>query len=200
MPAEHENIVDAQAEGIEIVPLTLPVNIKGKKVQMTRTELIDGKPLPVKGTEFEVDLDKVVIAIGQSPDPHFLQGSVVFGKDGLIKVKRGQTSESKIFACGDVVISARGTVAHAVGQGLKVAEAIDLKLRGIPRFWASLLKRNYFPDVKIISTSNSPRLTIPTRAVDKRICDLNQVELPSSAEVIQEEASRCLTCPLRYRQ
>ncbi len=198
MPAERESIAEATAEGIKIEPLVLPVGVAARKVTFVRTELVDGKPIPVKKSEFQVELDKVVVAVGQTPDPGFVSGLVTVGTGGRIAVRNSRTTDPRIFAGGDVVLGA-STLAHAVGQGLEAAEMVDFDLRRIPRFWGRFTRKSYFPKVKMLPFTSATKLAIPTRPVGDRVKDFVPVETSTSPEGVCAEAGRCLTCPLKYR-
>jgi NADPH-dependent glutamate synthase beta subunit-like oxidoreductase len=201
MPAEHEDRIEAQEEGIEIVPLTTPVKIEKKNVLMTKTECKEGRKGSVeivRDSEFKVDLDAVVITAGQWPETHFLRDYVKTDNRGRILTKYGRTSHPKIFAGGDAVLGS-ATVAHAVGQGLNVAEEIDRQLRKVPRLLHRILRREFSPGVKLIPMHTTKKIEIPHRNVDERIKDFEEVELKAPNEALKKEACRCLTCPLKYK-
>lgn len=200
MPAEPENLEEAQEEGIEIVPLVMTVKIENHKVTMLKTECTEGRKgalRQIAGSEFEVKLDTVVMAIGQEPDTDFLNDLVEFGKHGRIIVKNGRTSHPKIFAGGDVVLGS-ATVAHAVGHGMEAARRIDAHLRHIPHFVAAFLRKNYSPEIQLLPVKKMERIKVPHRDVKERKQDFKEVELWASKEELKTEASRCMTCPRRY--
>lgn len=200
MPAECENLEEAREEGVEIIPLTVPVKIEKNNITMIKTECPYGRNGPVKiieGSEFDVNLDNIVMAIGQQPDTDFLKSYVTLDKLGLIITKNGRTSHPKIFAGGDVVLGS-ATVAHAVGHGMNTAQRIDFYLRRMPPFIGRLLKKTYRPDVQPLPIIARDRMAIPHRDVEERKHDFKEVELWASKEELQKEAARCLACPLRY--
>jgi NADPH-dependent glutamate synthase beta subunit-like oxidoreductase len=201
MPAEHEDRIEAQEEGIEIVELTVPVEIKKGSVIMTRTECKEGRRGSVeivKDSEFEVQLNALVITAGQWPESNFIKDYVRTDRHGAILTKNGRTSHPKIFAGGDAVLGS-ATVAYAVGQGLSVAEEIDRHLRKAPGLWYKILKREFIPDVKQIPMHEIRRIGIPHRDAGERVRDFVEVELKAPDEELQKEACRCLTCPLKYK-
>lgn len=201
MPAEQENRIETQEEGIEIIPLTLPKEIKKDRVTMVKTECPEGRKGPVKmiqASEFNVALDNVVMAVGQQPETDFLKGYVKLDKFSRIITKNGKTSHPKIFAGGDVVLGS-ATVAHAVGHGMKTAKRIDFYLKRIPLFLGRLFSKTYQPKVKLLPINDINRITIPHRDIEERIHDFEEVELKVSKEELKREATRCLSCPLRYR-
>lgn len=140
MPARLEEVHHAKEEGIIFKLLTNPVKIIGtddgwvKGIECIEMELGDPdasgrrKPVPKKGSEHIVEVDTVVIAIGQSPNP--LISSTTPGLDtqkwgGIIaNEETGATSKIGVFAGGDAVTGA-ATVILAMGAGKKAAKAID---------------------------------------------------------------------------
>ena len=90
------------------------------------------RPVPIEGSEFVIDIDTVVAAIGQSPNP--LVPSTTEGLDTtkwgtIVADESGVTSKKGVFAGGDITTGA-ATVILAMGAGKKAASAIDLYLRG----------------------------------------------------------------------
>jgi NADPH-dependent glutamate synthase beta subunit-like oxidoreductase len=84
------------------------------------------RPEPIEGSEFKVDVDSVIAAIGQAPKvPE--QFNIEIGRFGNVIVAEGDTfatSKEGIFAAGDAVSGPR-TVIEAVAAGLKAADSID---------------------------------------------------------------------------
>lgn len=204
MPAEPEHRILADEEGIKIMSFTTPIALGQGKVIMAKTRCAaEGRQAKVEviaGSQFEAPLDKVVMAIGQKPDTETLRAVVAVDERGQVKVKRGgQTSHPRIFAGGDVVLGAK-TLAHAVGQGIECARAIDRRIRRIPNWLARLVEGAGVPDgIKMLNMTNEHRLQVKHRAVAERLTDFNATRLPPTKEALVSEANRCLTCPLRYR-
>ncbi len=139
IPAREEEIVRAKEEGIDFWFLTNPIRYIGdekgavKQVECLRMELgepdVSGRraPLPVKGSEFIIDVDEVIVAIGNTPNPIIPRTT-----PGLKIKKRGEieadeecrTSLPGVFAGGDVVTGA-ATVITAMGAGRKAAQSIE---------------------------------------------------------------------------
>ena len=137
MPARKEEIINAKEEGIKFHFLSQPVEVieekgwvKGVKcIRMKLGELDKSgrrKPVPIPNSEFVINLDTLIIAIGQSPNP-LLPSTIKglkLGKKGNIEVdEKGQTSIPGVFAGGDIVTGA-DTVISAMGAGRKVAHFI----------------------------------------------------------------------------
>ncbi|MEO0184695.1 MAG: FAD-dependent oxidoreductase [candidate division WOR-3 bacterium] len=198
MPAERENKIEAEEEGIKIYPYTTPVRIKNNKVVMAKTRAPEGRKGKVEiipDSEFEIEVDKIVSAIGQVPSTDFLSDYIRIDERCRIVVKNGKASNSKIFAGGDAVRGPQ-TLAHAVGDGIKIAHMIDKYLSGTLFGFG---KEIYPYEPAFWEIVNMPRLKIPHRSISERIKDFKLVEGIPSNEDLKNEAKRCLVCPLRYR-
>ena len=139
MPARNEEIEHAKQEGIEFILLTNPVEIVGsegwvRKIKCVKMKLCEPdesgrrRPMPVVGSEYNIDIEAVVMAIGQGPNP--LLTSTASGlkltRRGNIEadIQTGKTSKKGVFAGGDIVTGA-ATVILAMGAGKNAAGAID---------------------------------------------------------------------------
>jgi len=141
MPAIAEEIEDLLQEGIPIDFLTLPVKVHGDengsilKVECVRMELGEPdasgrrRPIPIEGSNFEIEADMVITAIGEQPDLRFLPSDVKSESWGILVDGYGRTNLEDIFAGGDTA-TGEGTVTHAVGRGRQAAIAIDSYLQG----------------------------------------------------------------------
>jgi len=140
MPARHEEVEHAKEEGVKFMFLTNPIEVLGDEnmrvkgmrcLKMTLGEPDDSgrrRPIPMPGSEFEMEIDTYVVAIGQTPNP-LVQGTtpgLEVQKWGGITTKddSGQTSLGDVWAGGDIVTGA-ATVISAMGAGKKAAKAID---------------------------------------------------------------------------
>jgi glutamate synthase (NADPH/NADH) small chain len=144
MPAREEEIVNAEEEDIEFQLLTNPTRIVGdekgwvKGIECIRMELGEPdasgrrRPVPIKGSEFVLDVEVVVSAIGQGPNPLLTKSTadLELTKWGNIVAdpETGKTSKKGVFAGGDIVTGA-ATVILAMGAGKKAAVAIDQYLK-----------------------------------------------------------------------
>ncbi len=139
LPARKEEVHHAKEEGIEFRMLTNPVEIEGdengwvKAMKCIRMELgepdASGRrsPVPVEGSEFDVECDTVIMALGTSPNPLIAKttpGLETTRRGGLVATEEGATTRPGIFAGGDAVTGA-ATVILAMGAGRKAAKAID---------------------------------------------------------------------------
>jgi glutamate synthase (NADPH/NADH) small chain len=140
LPARAEEVEHAKEEGIDFQLLTNPVAIEDngegwvKSMRCIRMELGEPdasgrrRPVPIEGSEFDIDVDTVIVAIGTGPNP-----IIAHTTPGLETTKRGNiaadeetgaTSKEGVFAGGDIVTGA-ATVILAMGAGRKAAAAID---------------------------------------------------------------------------
>ncbi len=145
MPARKEEIRHAQEEGIEFLNLHAPVeyfangNGHVNKIRLQRMELAEPdasgrrKPVPIPGSEFDIEADMVIVSVGVSPNPIIPQSlpALHVTKWGTILVddERMQSNIDGLFAGGDIV---RGgaTVILAMGDGRKAAKGIHDFLSG----------------------------------------------------------------------
>lgn len=138
LPARREEIEHAEEEGIIFDVLTNPVEIikdeQGcvKAIKCIKMELgepdADGRrsPKAVEGSEFEIEMDAVIMSLGTSPNPLIKSttGGLETNKHGCINVdENGMTSRAGVFAGGDAVTGA-ATVILAMGAGRQAAAGI----------------------------------------------------------------------------
>ena len=144
MPARAEEIVHAEEEGIEFMLLTNPIRYLGdengfvKQVECIKMELgeLDSsgrrRPVPVTGSEFTIDIDQAIVAIGTEPNRIIERTTegLKTGKGGEIQTDEFlQTSIKGVFAGGDIVTGA-ATVITAMGAGRLAAQSIDRFVKG----------------------------------------------------------------------
>jgi glutamate synthase (NADPH/NADH) small chain len=139
LPARHEEIENAEEEGLVCKFLAAPLKFIGdekgwvKAMECQAMELgqpdASGRrrPIPIKGSEFTMEVDTVIIAIGQTPNPiiqRTTEGLVADPRHGTITVdENGKTSLEGVYAGGDVATGA-ATVISAMGMGKNAAKAI----------------------------------------------------------------------------
>lgn len=143
LPARAEEVHHAKEEGIEFRLLTNPVEVIGDKngwvkaLRCIRMELGEPdesgrrSPVPVEGSEFEVEADVVIMALGTSPNPLIsgtTKGLDVNRRGCLVADENGATTREGVFAGGDAVTGA-ATVILAMGAGRRAAAAIDEYLK-----------------------------------------------------------------------
>jgi glutamate synthase (NADPH/NADH) small chain len=138
MPARREEVHHAKEEGVRFEVLAEPVRILGKDgfvnaVECVRMELGEPdasgrrKPRPVKGSEFRIPIDTIIMAIGTNANPLVPQSTkdLALHKWGYIIAdeRTGQTSKQGVFAGGDIVTGS-ATVISAMGAGRRAAQAM----------------------------------------------------------------------------
>ena len=148
LPARHEEVEHAMEEGIEFSLLCAPTEIIGynnpedprdpqngfvKGMKLIKMELGEPdakgrrRPVEVEGSEYEIDVDTVIMSIGTSPNPLIkstTDGLEVNARGGIIVNEDGLTSRTAVYAGGDAVTGA-ATVISAMGAGKTAASAID---------------------------------------------------------------------------
>lgn len=210
MPAYREEVEAAKAEGIEIFGLTSPARIIGRdgkvaKVECVRTELGETdesgrrRPVPVRGSEFMIDADTVVSAIGEIPDLSFLDTEklgMMGNRTIAIHPRTMMTNIDRIFAGGDVV-SGPATVIEAIAAGRKAALSIHKYLRGQSLEYGEPVPRIIdIQDVDINRFNKRERQRMLTLPVEERIKGFKEVELGFTELEALNEGDSCLQCRL----
>jgi len=140
MPSVAYSRNQAREEGVEFMFLTAPTKVKGGKkvegMECVRMELgpkdASGRSgiKPMEGSDFTLDVECVIMAVGQEPDQGTLKSFGVAVKNGLVKVDDNYATSLKgVFAGGDAV-NGGDTVVEAAAEGKKAAAAIDKYLSG----------------------------------------------------------------------
>ncbi|MBU0757489.1 MAG: NADPH-dependent glutamate synthase [Nanoarchaeota archaeon] len=142
LPARVEEVHHAKDEGIVFKFLAAPVELYGEtkveKIKFINMKLGEPdssgrqRPVPIEGSEEEMECDEIIVAIGQSPNPILERTTkeLNFGKWGEIIVDdTGRTNIEGVYAGGDI-ISGGATVIRAMGEGKVAAKSIDEYLSG----------------------------------------------------------------------
>ena len=139
LPARKEEVEHAMEEGIVFTLLTNPVKINGDekrwvnsitcvKMQLSEPDASGrARPVAIEGSEFDIEADVVIMALGTSPNPLIkstTEGLDVNNHGGIITDEKGKTSVTAVYAGGDAVTGA-ATVILAMGAGKTAAKAID---------------------------------------------------------------------------
>jgi len=212
MTAVREEVDDAIREGISIEYLTTPVEIlgDGNKVTGIRCQRMvmgemeaDGRRRaePIPGTEFVIDADHVVVAIGQQPNTSQLnmRWLDVDSDDATVKVDTLtlETGIPGIFAGGDCITGSNNVV-DAVAAGLRAAESIDRYLRGRALRKGRTLEKPQAVEVDIRERDISyyKRARMPGIPISRRMGNFEETNLGLPGEVVEREAGRCINCAL----
>ena len=143
MPANPWEVKEAEEAGVKIEFLVAPKKILGENGKVSAIECIHmelgepdetgrRKPIPVEGSEFKREADKVILAIGETPDIGFLPKEIELNENGTVCVNpvTMETSLKGVFAGGDVV-SGPATVIEAIAAGKRAAESIKKYLESL---------------------------------------------------------------------
>jgi glutamate synthase (NADPH/NADH) small chain len=141
MPARIEEVRHAEEEGIEFVLLTNPTRVLGRErvegLECIRMRLGEPdssgrrRPIPIEGSEFTMEVDTVIMAIGQDVNPLLQRATEGLAHDRWDRIQvdaTGQTTLEGVFAGGDV-ISGAATVIKAIGDGKRAARSIHAYLQ-----------------------------------------------------------------------
>jgi len=217
MPADEEEVEQAEEEGVRLELLTIPVEIVGEGARLTGLKCLRAKlvkiegsdrlaPKPIEGSEFVLEADTVVRAIGQRVDTDCLAAV-----EGLNWTRRNtlavnmvtmETSIPGVFAGGDAV-TGPATVVEAIGAGKRAAEAIDRYLCAIPQPKMPPVPvrctRVEWMEVPASTKMTLRRPEMPLLNLDRRRTTFQQVELGYPENAVREEARRCLRCDICLR-
>jgi len=199
MPAEHEEIQDAKEEGVKIVTLAIPKKIITEKGKVKGVEFLKAKlgspdesgrrrPIPIKNSEFVVDADFVIPAVGTKPD---IKNSVFTNEKGGIIVNNNMVTKVKgVFAAGDAE-TGPSSVVEAIGRGHQAANGIHSYLRKT----TPAKDESYCVPIVVEKPKYTRSMHAPKRLSKKdRIKSFSEVEQTIIDFQAVEEASRCFTC------
>ncbi|MBU2598518.1 MAG: FAD-dependent oxidoreductase, partial [Actinobacteria bacterium] len=209
MPAHKDEIEEAEKEGIKMTFLTTPVGILGNNGKVSGIECINmrlgefdisgrKRPIPVVESEFKIDIDVVITAIGQALDTSLLtkDTGIKTSKGGFFKAdsKTMKTNIEGIFVAGDAV-NGPATVIEAIASGEIAALGVDNYLR------RGMAKEKQKETINIERTfelkeGEIPRIKISVLELKERLSNFNEVELGISKKNAIFEAKRCLRCDL----
>ena len=211
MPVDPRELEQVEEEGIKIHYLTSPLQIlsmDGERVsgiRCIRNRLgepeEDGRrrPIPIDGSEFNIDIDLLIPAVSQSPDISFLPeeiGLEISRWDRLkVNPETFETNVPGIFAGGDFITGPRDVI-RVIADGRKAALSIHRCLSGElfkkrPAHFTCVPEVEIDPDLEKI-----PRQRIDTLPIQERKSIDKEVELGFSKEAAVKEAIRCLKCHL----
>jgi len=210
LPAEADEITQAEQEGVTVDCELTPVRILGEGGKVTGVEV-----LGVSGLQFDAQgrpsfqtaaekaktfpVDTVIFAIGQTPDLTGLTGNggVTARAFGAVAVDEENLMSTRpgLFAAGDCVTGATSVV-DAIASGQKAAFSINRYLQGdvlrvVPGkvIDPAAIKTQIPADVQ-----EAPRQAMPTLPLEERLSSFKEVALGYSPEAAMEEAKRCLNC------
>ena len=214
MPAFEEEIDAAIEEGIDIQFLVAPNKVltdNGKVVgvECIRMKLGDidasgrRRPIPIEGSEFTVELDTLIPAIGERPDTSYIteKDNLKISKWDTIVVNEESLSTDRkgVFAGGDVVTGPK-TVVEAIAAGKEAAESIEKYLEGksLAKEYKICRPSLYIEPVELTEKEieEAERPKMPRLPVKGRYKNLQEVDLGLTGNMVIKEARRCLRCEL----
>lgn len=217
MPADAEEVEQAEEEGIRFDFLNIPAEIIGSQGRIQGLRCLQARlvtkegqdrkyPVPIEDSEFMIDADVVICAIGQQVDDDCL--AAVNGLDWTrrktinVNMVTMETSLEGIFAAGDAV-TGPATVIEAIGGGKRAAESIDRYLEGIPQPQMPPVptRRGRIEHLEVSASSKMTikRPDMPLLNIYRRRITFQQVELGYPEDRVREEARRCLRCDICLR-
>ena len=215
MPAEEEEVIAAEEEGIKFHFLSAPEKILGKDGKVVGLELVDmelkafdasGRRTPerVEGSQHVLNVDMVIGAIGQRPDTASinLNGLAIDKAGRIIAEKRTlATSVKGVFAGGDAV-TGPATVIEAVAAGQRAASSIRDYLQG--KELSTIVHRNNYQPVPVSfkpptkeETATKPQILVSQIPISDRKTSFEEVVVGYNPRDARNEASRCLRCDLK---
>jgi NADH-quinone oxidoreductase subunit F len=214
MPAFKEEVDAAIEEGIEIHFLANPIKVhveqgRIKAIECIRMKLGDldssgrRRPVPIEGSEFRIEVDTLITAIGERPDTSYIveKGGIARTDWDSIKVNE-ETMDANVpgvFAGGDAV-TGPNTVIDAIAAGQRAAESIERWVDGVP------LERTYevtkpYMHIDAVSVPenemmDSRRVHAEEMPVAGRVGSFEEIVPALTADEAMKEARRCLRCDL----
>jgi NADPH-dependent glutamate synthase beta subunit-like oxidoreductase len=208
MPSQAEEIELCQEEGIPIHTLAQPVRFIGVNGMLRAMECVrnrltepDGtgrrSPKPIPGSEYTIEVDAVITALGQESDwaclTHECECTLTDWGTMNVDPVTLQSDDPDIFAGGDAVRGPQ-SVAKAIADGRQAAVSIDRYLRGLDlrlgrdarlKAVAEPLKEGHDP---------SSRTRMPRLGPQERVCGFEEVDRGFTEEMVVQEGQRCISC------
>ncbi|HSW57023.1 MAG TPA: NAD(P)-binding protein [Dehalococcoidales bacterium] len=214
MPANHEEVEGAEQEGVHFQFLTNPVKVVSENGRISGLECVrmalgapdsSGRRRPevVKGSEFTLEADACIMALGQSINTGKLgsdYGLSINTRGGLaVNAETLQTSLPDVFAGGDCT-EGPATAVEAIGAGRRAAEYIhrllsdqavtpQIKSYNCSKGELNTIDKNQFTDVPKV-----PRAIMPAVKPEIRKHNFSEIETGLKSEEARLEAGRCLSC------
>ena len=209
MPASIEEIAECEDEGIELKTLTHPVRIIGddagkvKAIECIQMALGEPdasgrrRPVPVEGSEFVIEVDTVIPAIGQESDWACLTEECACTLSGwgtmVVDPVTLQSKDPDIFSGGDAVTGPK-TVVEAIQAGKEAAISIKRFIQGQDLMEGREVDWTAVTDVPVEGYTKAGRVPMPHMPSNIRITGFNEVQLGFAEEATRKEADRCLAC------
>ncbi|MDD6275780.1 MAG: FAD-dependent oxidoreductase [Clostridia bacterium] len=207
MPADKLEIEEAREEGVTFKFLSNPIEFIGEngKVKAAKLQLMElgepdqggrRKPVPIEGAFENIELDSVIMAIGQKIN--------ISGFEQLELTDRGniaadlstfRTSLDGVFAVGDATNRGAGIAIEAIGEANKAADVIDSYLNGNEKGYRKpFVVEKTVTAADLADRAKADRVIMPKRSAEERKHDFDEADLGLSKEAAMKEAQRCLQC------
>jgi len=208
MPSRVEEIAECREEGIAIHTLTQPVRLIGENgrvraiecVKTRLTELDESgrrSPEPIPGSEFTVEVDAVITALGQETDWSCLtpECACTLTDWGTMNVDplTLQSDDPDIFAGGDAVRGPQ-TVVEAIADGRQAAISIDRYLSGLDLRLGRDVAWKAITEPQIEEYDPAARAQMPRLEPHERVKNFAEVQQGFAEEMAVQEARRCISC------
>jgi len=210
MPAWEEEICAAEEEGAKIIYLAAPRKVmeENRKVSALRVLKMElgepdssgrRRPVPIPGSDYDIEIDQLIPAIGQVPDLGAIEklADLKISKWNTTQVNplTLETDRKGVFAGGDVQ-TGPGVAIGAIAAGMEAAKSIVRYLTGKDMEKGRLLPMVENPEFRPVAENikTEHRYKMPELAVEKRQGNFKEVELGYDEKQGKKEAARCLNC------
>ncbi|MEN8226999.1 MAG: FAD-dependent oxidoreductase [Bacteroidota bacterium] len=210
MPATKEEIVEAEEEGVKIMYLVSPKEIKSVNGRVESIRLVNyvlgekdasnrRRPVEVEDTEFDLKTDTIISALGQKLEEINDQDLLSISGDGKIDVDpvTFESHMENIYAVGDASLGASDIIS-SIASGKRAAVAIDKKLSGDNAMLRPVKEQNEVDRNHVLeskgSTVRASSVKNYTKEAVERVGNFEMYSRPFTEEEAIEEASRCLNC------
>ncbi len=207
MPADPQEILESEEEGVIYKYLTNPIEFTGingklNSVILQKMELGESdesgrrRPVAIEGETEEVELDSVIMAIGQYPNLNGFETLKATRKNTIsADESRFTTSLDGVFAVGDATNKGADIAIAAIGEAQKASVVIDRYLNGESVGY----KKPYYverdnKEIDYTKFEKSSRAKMPHMAPAERKTNFKEVNFGFSEEMAKKEANRCLEC------
>ncbi len=207
MPAEKLEIKEAEEEGVIYKFLTNPAEIIGAdgKVSSIRLQVMElgepdasgrRSPVPVEGKFETLDVDSVIMAIGQQTDINGLDGLELTRKNTIIADESTfMTNIEGVFAVGDATNKGASIAVAAIGEAHKAADVIDSYLNGyIVGYRKPFVVEKQVTAEDFADRENISAPEMPVMSASERKQSFKEVALGFTEEMAKADANRCLEC------
>ena len=207
MPAEKVEIDEAEEEGVIYKFLDNPVEIIGEegKVKAVKLQVMElgepdaggrRSPVAVEGKFETIELDNVIMAIGQKININGFETLELTGRGNIsADTKTFRTSLDGVFAVGDATNRGASIAIEAIGEAQKASEVIDSYLNGeMIAYKKPFVSEKTVTAADLADREKISRVKMPQRSPEERIKDFDEINLGFGIETAVSEARRCLEC------